>query len=106
MKDSHRRPDSIPDSEIVQQLLVAVLCCQAGVGKVAVHPAPFSQPPVIEDFEIFGDDERDYVVGKTFLEHHLVSYNCTLTKNVNNLSQTSIFYAKFCSNPTEKAEFR
>ena len=64
----------ILDLEIVQQGLVIVLGCKAGVSKVAVHVSPFPETAVVEEFEFFGDDERHDTVCKAFLEHQEPSY--------------------------------
>ena len=62
--------NSILDFEILQQLLVVVLCGQAGIQEVAIHMAPFLQTSVVEEFQLIGDDERHDAVCKTLLEHH------------------------------------
>lgn len=65
---------SILNLKIVQQGFVVVLCGQAGVHEVAVKMAPFPEPSVVEEFEIFGDDERHDSVCETLFEHHQPSH--------------------------------
>ena len=62
--------NSILDFEIVQNGLVLVLRSKAGVREVAIHMAPFSQTPVVEEFQLLGDNERYDAVCKAFLEHY------------------------------------
>ena len=47
----------ILDLEVLQQRLVLVLGGKAGVREVAVDLPPFAGTAVVEEFELFGDDE-------------------------------------------------
>ena len=61
--------ESVFDSEIVECRLILVLCCQAGVGQVAVDVAPFTKPSIVEHLQLVGDDKRYDGAMQAFLEH-------------------------------------
>ena len=54
--------------EVVEQRLVVVLRCEAGVGEIAVDVAPFAKTAVVKQFQVIRDDERDDAVRQAFLE--------------------------------------
>ena len=58
------------DPEVIQQGFVLVLGGEAGVGEVAVDVAPFVETAVVEELELFGDDEGDDVRREAFFQHH------------------------------------
>ena len=56
------------DLEVVEQRLVVVLRCEAGVGEIAVDMAPFAKTAVVKQFQVVSDDERDDSVSQAFFE--------------------------------------
>ena len=58
----------VPNLEVVEQRFVVVLCCEAGIGEIAVDMAPFAKTAVVKQFQVVRDDERDDSVSQAFLE--------------------------------------
>ena len=58
------------DSEIVECCLVLILCCETGVGKIAVDVTPLSQATVIEHLHFVCDDERNDTTAQALLKHN------------------------------------
>ena len=61
---------SVGDSEVVEQRLVVVLRCEAGVAQIFAYGWPLLQTAVVEHLEVVGDDEGNDAGRQTLLEHH------------------------------------
>lgn len=62
--------ESVRNSEVVEQCLVVILRCEAGVAQIFAHSGPLLQASVVEHLEVVGDDEGNYAGRQALLEHH------------------------------------
>ena len=58
----------LPYPEILHQCAILVLCREAGVEQVAIHPPPLPQPAIVKRLQAVGDDEGDNGVVEALLE--------------------------------------
>lgn len=68
-----RHGGSVGDSEVVEQRLVVVLRCEAGIAQIFAYGWPLLQTSVVEHLEVVGNDEGNDAGRQTLLEHHKAS---------------------------------